>query len=96
MKKKVSPKPQVDYSAYHNRIQKWKMNILKFYRQIEFDDAIYLKFANNFLEGKISNEQIKKIDELMRIDKENKKKQFEKIKKNRATDTGIIFRKLVN
>ena len=96
MKKKVSPKPQVDYSAYHNRIQKWKMNILKFYRQIEFDDAIYLKFANNFLEGKISNEQIKKIDELMRIDKANKKKQFEKIKKNRATDTGIIFRKLVN
>jgi hypothetical protein len=96
MKKKVSPKPQVDYSAYHNRIQKWKMNILKFYRQIEFDDAIYLKFANNFLEGKISNEQIKKIDELMRIDKENKRKQFEKIKKNRATDTGIIFRKLVN
>jgi hypothetical protein len=96
MKKKVSPKPKVDYSAYHNRIQKWKMNILKFYRQIEFDDAIYLKFANNFLEGKISNEQIKKIDELMRIDKENKRKQFEKIKKNRATDTGIIFRKLVN
>jgi len=72
------------------------MNILKFYRQIEFDDAIYLKFANNFLEGKISNEQIKKINELMRIDKENKRKQFEKIKKNRATDTGIIFRKLVN
>jgi len=96
MKKKVSPKPQVDYSAYHNRIQKWKMNILKFYRQIEFNDAIYLKFANNFLQGKISNEQIKKIDELMRIDKANKKKQFEKIKKNRATDTGIIFRKLVN
>ena len=96
MKKKVSPKPQVDYSAYHNRIQKWKMNILKFYRQIEFDDAIYLKFADNFLQGKISNEQIKKIDELMRIDKANKKKQFEKIKKNRATDTGIIFRKLVN
>lgn len=96
MKKKVSPKPQVDYSAYHNRIQKWKMNILKFYRQIEFNDAIYLKFADNFLQGKISNEQIKKIDELMRIDKENKRKQFEKIKKNRATDTGIIFRKLVN
>jgi hypothetical protein len=96
MKKKASPKLQVDYSAYHNRIQKWKMNILKFYRQIEFNDAIYLKFADNFLQGKISNEQIKKIDELMRIDKANKKKQFEKIKKNRATDTGIIFRKLVN
>lgn len=96
MKKKTNPKLQVDYSAYHNRIQKWKMNILKFYRQIEYNDAIYLKFANNFLQGKISNEQIKKIDELMRIDKANKKKQFEKIKKNRATDTGIIFRKLVN
>ena len=32
----------------------------------------------------------------MRIDKANKKEQFEKLKKNRATDTGIIFRKLVN
>lgn len=94
MTNQKTKRKEVDYSARHNVIQRWKMKILKFYRQIEFDDKIYLQFANNFLDGKISDEQIKQIDELMRLSEKNKKEQFEKLKKNRATNKGMLFRKI--
>ena len=70
------------------------MKILKFYRQIEFDDRIYLQFATNFLDGKINDKQIKQIDELMQLSEKNKKEEFAKFKKNRATNQGVQFRKI--
>ena len=44
-------KSKIDYSAPHNRTMLFRMRLLKFYKQIEYDDDIYVATANKILSG---------------------------------------------
>ena len=45
--KKQKPKVEIDYTPYHVRQQAWYMSLLKFYKNIEYDDKIYTDFAGS-------------------------------------------------
>ena len=70
------------------------MKLLKFYRTIEYDDDIYHEFATKVLSNKLDKEQLEQVNQLMRIDEENKKKKWEKIRQKRATELGVSVRKI--
>ena len=70
------------------------MKLLKFYRTIEYDDDIYHEFATKVLSNKLDKEQLEQVNQLMRIDEENKKKKWEIIRQKRATELGVSVRKI--
>ena len=82
---KIKQRIRPDFSAPHVRKQVWQMKLLKFYRTIEYDDDIYHEFATKVLSNKLDKEQLEQVNQLMRIDEENKKKKWEKIRQKRAT-----------
>ena len=45
MIRKIKRKNNIDYSAPHNRQMLFRMRLLKFYKQIEYDDNIYVATA---------------------------------------------------
>ena len=92
--KRIKTRKQFDYSAPHVRKQLWQMKLLKFYRTIEYDDDIYHEFATKVLSNKLDKEQLEQVNQLMRIDEENKKKKWEKIRQKRATDLGVSVIKI--
>ena len=70
------------------------MKILKFYRNIEFNDDIYHEFATKLVNNKLDKKQLEEVNRLMRIDEKNKKAHWEKIRQRRATELGISVRKI--
>ena len=91
---KIKQRIRPDFSAPHVRKQLWQMKLLKFYRTIEYDDDIYHEFATKVLSNKLDKEQLEQVNQLMRIDEENKKKKWEKIRQKRATALGVSVRKI--
>tara|TARA_Y100000593_G_C4263676_1_gene313589 strand:+ start:528 stop:830 length:303 start_codon:yes stop_codon:yes gene_type:complete len=91
---KIKQRIRPDFSAPHVRKQVWQMKLLKFYRTIEYDDDIYHEFATKVLSNKLDKEQLEQVNQLMRIDEENKKKKWEKIRQKRATELGVSVRKI--
>lgn len=91
---KIKQRIRPDFSAPHVRKQVWQMKLLKFYRTIEYDDDIYHEFATKVLSNKLDKEQLEQVNQLMRIDEENKKKKWEKIRQKRATELGMSVRKI--
>ncbi len=53
MIRNLKPKSKIDYSAPHNRTMFFRMRLLKFYKQIEYDEDIYVATANKILSGTI-------------------------------------------
>ena len=64
--KKQKPKVEIDYTPYHVRQQAWYMSLLKFYKNIEYDDKIYTDFATKLFAGKIDPKILKQLDSLRR------------------------------
>lgn len=93
-KKKNKNRPPVDYSAYHNVQQAWKMKILKYYSQIEDNEKLYVEFAKKLFDNKIPKEQLEQINKLMRKNDQIKRKQWEERKTKGALPFGIKFRKI--
>tara|TARA_R100001594_G_scaffold101100_2_gene135685 strand:- start:1257 stop:1559 length:303 start_codon:yes stop_codon:yes gene_type:complete len=91
---KIKQRIRPDFSAPHVRKQVWQMKLLKFYRTIEYDDDIYHEFATKVLSNKLDKKQLEQVNQLMRIDEENKKKKWEKIRQKRATELGVSVRKI--
>ena len=89
IKRRIRP----DFSAHHVRKQWWQMKILKFYRQLEWDDKVYQEFETQLLNNKLDKKQLYKINELMVINEKNKKA---KLNKKRAQFLGIKVRKITN
>ena len=87
-------KNKIDYSAPHNRTMLFRMRLLKFYKQIEYDDDIYHEFATKLVNNKLDKKQLEQVNTLMRIDEKNKKAHWEKIRQRRATELGISVRKI--
>ena len=67
-------KNKIDYSAPHNRTMLFRMRLLKFYKQIEYDEDIYVATANKILSGTLPWEYVNKIEKLrLKHEKEKKK-----------------------
>ena len=64
--KKQKPKVEIDYTPYHVRQQAWYMSLLKFYKNIEYDDKIYTDFATKLFANKIDPKILKQLDSLRR------------------------------
>ena len=88
------PRKRPDFSAPHVRKQVWQMKILRFYRNIEYDDDIYHEFATKLLSNKLPKDQVEKINDLMRKNEEIQKAKWEKIRQRRATQLGMSIRKI--
>ena len=89
-------KSKIDYSAPHNRTMLFRMRLLKFYKQIEYDDDIYVATANKILIGTLPWEYVNKIEKLRLKHEKEKKKRYEKLKKTRAESLGLKVRAIVN
>lgn len=87
-------KKPLDVTPYHVRQQLWYMSLLKFYKNIEFNDNIYNEFAGKLLAGKLDAITLKQLDKLRRQHNEKKKKQYEEIRKKKATRLGLNFRNI--
>jgi hypothetical protein len=92
--RKIKKKVEVDYTPYHVRQQAWHMSLLKFYSEIEFDEKTYIEFATRLINNKIPHKVLQDLDKLRRIANEKKKAHWDKIKKQKATNLGLQFRKI--
>ena len=92
--RRIKTRKQFDYSAPHVRKQLWQMKLLKFYRNIEFNDDIYHEFATKLLSNKLPKDQVERINDLMRKNEEIQKAKWEKIRQRRATQIGMSVRKI--
>jgi len=90
----IKKKKEVDITPYHVRQQLWYMSLLKFYRNIEYNENIYNEFANKLLNGKLDQKTLKQLDNLRRKHNEKKKKEYEEIRKKKATRLGLSFRRV--
>ena len=93
---RIKKRPQVDYSAYHNVQQRWKMKLLKYYGTVEDNEKLYIEFGKQLFENKIPKDQLERLDKLMRKHEADQRKEWEKRKKNQATSYGIKFRKILS
>ena len=93
--KKFRKKIEVDYTPYHVRQQAWYMSLLKFYKEIEHDDKLYVAFGRKLLDGKNDQKTLSKLDMMRRKHNEKKKKEFDQIKKHKATRLGLNFRNII-
>ena len=92
---KFKKKSNIDYSAPHNRQMMFRMRLLKFYKQIEFDDDVYTATANKILNGTLPYRYVNQIEKLRLEHEKEKKAKWEKIKKKGATAMGIKVRNIV-
>ena len=92
--KNQKKKVELDVTPYHVRQQIWYMSLLKFYKTIEFNENIYNEFATKLLTGKIDQKTLKQLDNLRRKHNEKKRKDWEEIKKKKATRMGLSFRNI--
>lgn len=72
------------------------MRLLKFYKQIEFDEDIYVATATKILNGTLPWEYVNKIEKLRLKDEEEKKKKWKELQAKKATSLGLKIRSIVN
>ena len=89
-------KNKIDYSAPHNRTMLFRMRLLKFYKQIEYDEDIYVATANKILSGTLPWEYVNKIEKLRLKHEKEKKERWQKLKKTKAESLGLKVRSIVN
>ena len=89
-------KNKIDYSAPHNRTMLFRMRLLKFYKQIEYDEDIYVKTANKILHGTLPWKYVNEIEKLRLKHEKEKKERWLKLKKTKAETIGLKVRKIVN
>ena len=88
-------KSNIDYSAPHNRQMLFRMRLLKFYKQIEFDEDVYTKTANEILNGTLPYKYVNEIEKLRVKHEKTKKDRWEKLKREKATEMGLKVREVV-
>tara|TARA_Y100001970_G_scaffold230257_1_gene285859 strand:- start:1834 stop:2133 length:300 start_codon:yes stop_codon:yes gene_type:complete len=88
-------KSKVDYSAPHNRQMFFRMRLLKFYKQIEYDENVYHVNAQKILEGTLPYKYINQIEKLRLKHEEEKKERWKKIQNKGATKMGIQIRNII-
>ncbi len=92
---KLKKKPNIDYAAPHIRQQAFRMRLLKFYKEIEFNDDVYNHNATMILKGTLPYKFVNKIERLRLEHEKQKKEKWEKIKRKGATTLGLKVRDIV-
>ena len=96
MIKTLKRKVNIDYSAPHNRQMFFRMRLLKFYKQIEFDEDIYTATATKILNGTLPYKYVNEIEKLRLKDEKQKKEKWKKLQKTKAESLGLKVRAIVN
>ncbi len=96
MIRELKRKNKIDYSAPHNRTMFFRMRLLKFYRQIEYDEDIYVATANKILNGTLPWKYVNDIERLRLKHEKEKKERWKKLQKTKAESLGLKVRQIVN
>tara|TARA_B100000214_G_scaffold107779_1_gene75958 strand:- start:306 stop:536 length:231 start_codon:yes stop_codon:yes gene_type:complete len=72
------------------------MRLLKFYRQIEYDEDIYVATANKILNGTLPWKYVNDIERLRLKHEKEKKERWKKLQKTKAESLGLKVRQIVN
>lgn len=96
MIKTLKRKVNIDYSAPHNRQMFFRMRLLKFYKQIEYDDDVYVATATKILNGTLPWKFVNEIEKLRLKDEKQKKEKWKKLQKTKAESLGLKVRAIVN
>ena len=92
---KLKRKSNIDYAAPHIRQQAFRMRLLKFYKEIEFNDDAYNHNATMILKGTLPYKFVNEIERLRLEHEKKKKEKWEKIKRKGATTLGLKVRDIV-
>ena len=92
----LKKKSNIDYSAPHNRQMFFRMRLLKFYKNIEYDDQVYHVNAQKILEGTLPYRYVNEIEKLRLKHEEEKKERWKKIKNKGAESMGLRIREIIN
>jgi len=92
---KLKRKSNIDYAAPHIRQQAFRMRLLKFYKEIEFNDDVYNHNATMILKGTLPYKFVNEIERLRLEHEKKKKEKWEKIKRKGATTMGLQVRNIV-
>ena len=92
---KLKRKSNIDYAAPHIRQQAFRMRLLKFYKEIEFNDDVYNHNATMILKGTLPYKFVNEIERLRLEHEKKKKEKWEKIKRKGATTLGLKVRDIV-
>jgi len=74
----LKKKSNIDYAAPHIRQQAFRMRLLKFYKEIEFNDDVYNHNATMILKGTLPYKFVNEIERLRLKQKKKKKKNGKK------------------
>ena len=96
MIKELKRKSKVDYSAPHNRQMLFRMRLLKFYKQIEYDEDVYVATANKILHGTLPWKYVNEIENLRLKHEKEKKERWKKLQEKKAESLGLKVRSIVN
>ena len=91
----LKKKSNIDYAAPHIRQQAFRMRLLKFYKEIEFNDDVYNHNATMILKGTLPYKFVNEIERLRLEHEKKKKEKWEKIKRKSATTLGLKVRDIV-
>ncbi len=91
----LKKKSNIDYAAPHIRQQAFRMRLLKFYKEIEFNDDVYNHNATMILKGTLPYKFVNEIERLRLEHEKQKKEKWEKIKRKGATTLGLKVRDIV-
>lgn len=96
MIKNLKRKVNIDYSAPHNRQMLFRMRLLKFYKQIEYNENIYVATATKILNGTLPWKYVNEIEKLRLKDEKQKKEKWKKLQETKAESLGLKVRSIVN
>ncbi len=91
----LKKKSNIDYAAPHIRQRAFRMRLLKFYKEIEFNDDVYNHNATMILKGTLPYKFVNEIERLRLEHEKQKKEKWEKIKRKGATTLGLKVRDIV-
>jgi len=91
----LKKKSNIDYAAPHIRQQAFRMRLLKFYKEIEFNDDVYNHNATMILKGTLPYKFVNEIERLRLEHEKKKKEKWKKIKRKGATTLGLKVRDIV-
>ena len=91
----LKKKSNIDYAAPHIRQQAFRMRLLKFYKEIEFNDDVYNHNATMILKGPLPYKFVNELERLRLEHEKKKKEKWDKIKKRGATTLGLQVRDIV-
>ena len=72
------------------------MRLLKFYKQIEYDEDIYVNTATKILNGPLPWKYVNEIEKLRIKDEKQKKEKWKKLQETKAESLGLKVRSIVN